>query len=69
MPESIVITDSVGVSDIEKFMTEVLRKQGIRLHSVNLICLYPVGDPKDIFVSMDIRIPIGSRTDIVEIGG
>jgi len=67
MLKHIVITDHVGVKDVEKFMTEVLRKQGIKLVKIGLIALSPF-PPKsrDIFVAMELKIPIGAEVDFME---
>jgi len=66
MLNHIVITDHVGVKDIEKFMTIVFRKQGIKLVKIELIALSPPSKPQDIFVAMQLKIPIGTEADFME---
>ena len=60
MSNQVVMTDHVGAADVEEFMNKVLCKHGITLSKIGLIALSPVKDPKDIFVAMEIRVPIGS---------
>jgi len=70
MSKCIVMTDTVGINDVQEYLGALFHKTGIELAKLGYFGLYPTDNPKEnpkyIFISVDIRVPIGSTVEIME---